>query len=165
MHISQTFTKIICNYPQKKNEKDTPAYVAIAVQFDYIKYNVAYDANGGTPKPDSVVNQPYNENFTLAAAPAKTGYTFAKWKASSNSELFGAGSSVNGSSLGLADCHVDGSNVTMTAQWTANTYEVLGAGENCKVSLAAASAAYGKRHREQTAFRSVRASGREGGQG
>lgn len=107
-----------------KNEKDTPAYVAIAVQFDYIKYNVAYDANGGTPKPDSVVNQPYNENFTLAAAPAKTGYTFAKWKASSNSELFGAGSSVNGSSLGLADCHVDGSNVTMTAQWAANAYFV-----------------------------------------
>lgn len=119
-----------------KNSTDVKSAV-IAVRFDYIKYNVAYDANGGTPKPDSVVNQPYNENFTLAAAPIKTGYTFAKWKASSNSELFGAGSSVNGSSLGLADCHVDGSNVTMTAQWAANAYSV-----GCELNGGAWSAGY-----------------------
>lgn len=103
---------------------DSSAFIAIAVRFDYIKYNVSYDANGGTPKPDSIANQSYDADFNLAAAPVKTGYTFSSWQASSNGGLFGAGSTVNGSALGLADCHVDGSNVTMTAQWTANTYNI-----------------------------------------
>ena len=103
---------------------DSSAFIAIAVRFDYIKYNISYDANGGTPKPDSIANQSYDADFNLAAAPVKTGYTFSSWQASSNGGLFGAGSTVNGSALGLADCHVDGSNVTMTAQWTANTYNI-----------------------------------------
>lgn len=120
-----------------KNETDSPDKVAIAVRFDYIKYNVTYDENGGSPKPQVVVNQSYDTDFSLAKAPVKTGFTFSRWKASTNGESFEAGASINGEQLGLADCHVDGSNVTMMAQWATNGYSV-----GCELNGGAWSAGY-----------------------
>ena len=101
------------------------AMVYLAVKYDYIKYNLKYDLAGGSGTAKGTNGVSYVDEYALAAAPSKTGYTFRKWKASSNGAEFVAGATVSGKDLCPDTWHADGSNVTMTAQWTTNTYTVM----------------------------------------
>lgn len=114
-------------------ESTTPSYVLF--QYQYITYNVKYDANGGSPTPQTVSGKVYNESFNLAEeAPTKTGYTFSKWKAETNGSLFDAGASVSGADLCPDDWHKDGETVTLRAQWNAKPYAVTYQSENCTLT-------------------------------
>ena len=71
-------------------------------------YSVTYDCNGGTSGcPDDLTGITPGTSITLAATPTKTGNTFGGWNDGSETYDAGAPYTVN-------------SNVTFTAQWTAN---------------------------------------------
>ena len=128
------------------NAEDTPANVGIAVRFDYIDYTLRFASSQGGTMPPDIVTTYDEENVIPSPFSAPTGYHFVKWIATSSfdaefSKDVSGGTSVNGEGFGLADCHEDGSVITLTALWAPNTYEVSSAGENCTV-LVAASAAY-----------------------
>ena len=103
-------------------ESTNPLYVA--VKFKYLDYNLTYDGNGAaSPARLSAVS--YTNQFALAAAPqAPAGLSFASWRDPSGKE-FSAGALVSGASFAmLDDAHVDGTNVTLTAIWSTNSYTV-----------------------------------------
>lgn len=107
----------------------------LCAHFAWITYNVKYDANGGSPTPQTVSGKAYNESFKLAAEePTKTGYTFNKWKADTNENLFDPGATVTGADLCSSDWHENGETVTLRAQWTANPYSVTYEVENCTLT-------------------------------
>lgn len=122
----------------------SPAYVAIAVRFDYIKYTLKFVSSQGGTMPEDLAAT-YEQSVTIPApssSSAPTGYHFDKWIATSSfdkafSADVSAGSSVSGKDFGLAGCHKDGSVITLTAQWAPNTYDVKSGGENCTVTVAA----------------------------
>jgi len=77
-------------------------------------YSVTYDANGGSGAPTDP-NSPYYAGNTVTVAsgvPTKTGYTFAGWSYGGNT--YYAGHTFT----------MPGSDVTLVAQWTQNTYKV-----------------------------------------
>ena len=96
-----------------------PLYVG--ARFGYISYGIKFAANGGGGNMSALSGIVYTDTVALPAnAFAKLGYTFAGWKDSAG-RSFSDGQTVGGSDLGVAD---DGTNVTLTAQWTASTYTV-----------------------------------------
>ena len=96
-----------------------PVYVG--ARFCYISYGVSFAANGGSGSMSALSGKTYDESFALSANVfAKTGYTFSGWKDSAG-RTFSNRQTVDGSQFGVVD---DGTNVTLTAQWTANTYTV-----------------------------------------
>ena len=82
-------------------------------------YTISYDANGGENTPDNTAAT-YDENVILAAAPNRTGYTFAGWntKQDGTGTTYAAGATVSNLTS------ENGATVTLYAQWTANTYTV-----------------------------------------
>lgn len=74
-------------------------------------YTIKYAANGGSGTTTSQTKT-YGTALTLHSALTRTGYNFSKWKASDNT-LYSAGAS-----------YTKNEATTLTAQWTAKTYEV-----------------------------------------
>ena len=74
-------------------------------------YTIKYAANGGSGTTTSQTKT-YGTTLTLHSALTRTGYNFSKWKASDNT-LYSAGAS-----------YTKNEATTLTAQWTAKTYEV-----------------------------------------
>ena len=80
-------------------------------QWTAIDYTITYAAAGGGTTPTQTPKQ-YLQTFTVANDPVKTGYTFGGW--SDGTLTYGAG----------AIYAVGTSNITLTAQWTANVYTI-----------------------------------------
>ena len=117
----------------------------LAVNFKYITYTVKYDADGGTGAPSEAKGNSYNANFTVSnTKPTKVGYTFDKWKADTNGKTYSAGAIVAGSELCKSDWHEDGKVVTLTAQWTANKYQIKFDKNGGSGSMANMSCTYGQ---------------------
>ena len=73
-------------------------------------YTVNYNCDGGEGCPtEPVIGIVHGNSITLASAPSKTGYTFGGWNDGNTTYAAGASYTVT-------------SNVTLTAQWTVNTY-------------------------------------------
>jgi uncharacterized repeat protein (TIGR02543 family) len=81
-----------------------------------VTYTVTYNKNGGDvdANPTSTAGIAYDTATTLPTPPTKTGYTFAGW----NTQSGGGGTAFTGATLVTAD-------VTVYAQWTANTGETV----------------------------------------
>lgn len=86
-------------------------YLLYAV-WNPVPYTITYALNGGQGTAPTETSKNINNSFTVASAPTKTGSTFNGWSDGTNN--FGAGSSYL----------VGSSNVTLTAQWTANSYAI-----------------------------------------
>lgn len=101
----------------------SPAY--LVVDYDYIKYNLSYNANGGSGAPSGRNNIVYTNKVSIASGNgvSRTGYTFSGWTNDLTTTVWNDGDTVTGSDLGLNSI-VDGSNVVLRAKWTANDYTV-----------------------------------------
>ena len=73
-------------------------------------YTISYNLNGGTKGSSAPTSGTYGNTVTVSN-PSKTGYTFNGWTVS------GTGASMSGTSLTIG-----AGNITLTANWTANTY-------------------------------------------
>ena len=87
------------------------------------KYNVVYNANGGTGSvPAGETNVSYTANITIASGDGLTnnGYTFIGWSTdpAATTAEYSAGASVNKLSA------TDGANVTLYAVWSAAAYVI-----------------------------------------
>ena len=79
------------------------------------QYTITYNANGGNGAPSNQIKK-HGENITLSSVkPTKTGYTFTGWNTSSNG---------SGTSYSSGGTYSNNSNVTLYAQWKANTYTI-----------------------------------------
>ena len=79
------------------------------------QYTITYNANGGNGAPSNQTKK-HGENITLSSVkPTKTGYTFTGWNTSSNG---------SGTSYSSGGTYSNNSNVTLYAQWKANTYTI-----------------------------------------
>ncbi|CAN2216067.1 Listeria/Bacterioides repeat [Candidatus Nanopelagicaceae bacterium] len=80
-------------------------------QWNAINYTITYAAAGGSTTPiQGALN--YGQTFNLASAISRTGYSFNGW--SNGTTTYGAGASIL----------VGTSNLTFTAQWTADVYTI-----------------------------------------
>ena len=81
-----------------------------------VKYTITYNSNGGS----SVSPQDYyiTTNLTLASAPSKVGYTFSGWKSTTTTGGWSATTYSASQNVGTGHS----GNITLVAQWTANTY-------------------------------------------
>ena len=98
----------------------------VVVDYDYIKYNLSYNANGGSGTlPSSLSDVIYTNEVVVASnlLPAKRGYTWSGWTNNLTTIVWRGGEKVTGESLGLRSI-VDGSNVVLYAKWTPNSYTV-----------------------------------------
>ena len=86
-------------------------YLLYAV-WNPIAYTVTYALNGGQGTAPTESSKNVNQTFTVATAATKTGSTFAGW--SDGTTVYGAGSSYL----------VATENITLTAQWTTNSYAI-----------------------------------------
>jgi uncharacterized repeat protein (TIGR02543 family) len=89
----------------------TSSKYLLYAQWTPINYTVTYAANGGASTPTETAKN-IGDIFTVANGISRTGYTFNGW--SDGSRNYGAGASYQ----------VASSNVTLTAQWTANIYTI-----------------------------------------
>ena len=84
---------------------------------------IAYAANGGSSTPTSGTLT-YDSTATAASAITRTGYTFAGWKSSKSGTTYGAGATIPTSEYSTYAWNASKPTLTMTAQWTINTYTV-----------------------------------------
>ncbi len=94
--------------------------ITLYAQWTANTYSLSYDGNGSTGgSVPGGSNQAYNTTVTVSGntgSLVKTGYTFAGW----NTEANGSGTSYDaGNALTMGS-----SNITLYAQWTANTYSL-----------------------------------------
>ena len=97
---------------------EIPNNVADTYIVDTVKYQVAFNANGGS---GSMSNQSfgYGESKALTANSfTRTGYTFSGWNTAAN----GSGTSYADKASVSNLSSTNGAVVTLYAQWTANTY-------------------------------------------
>ena len=98
----------------------SPIY--IGARFGYISYGIGFAANGGSGSMATLSGIVYTNSLALPAnAFTRTGYTFVNWKDSSG-KTFVDRQTVDGADFGVA---TDGTNVVLTAQWTANKYKAF----------------------------------------
>ena len=86
--------------------KGTTGNLTLVANWSLTDYTVTLDPNGGSVSQTSFIAR-YTESYTLPE-PTRTGYTFAGW--------------YSGSTLYSGGTWTTFSNVTLTAQWTANEY-------------------------------------------
>ena len=100
-------------------------WACIVVDYDYIKYKLSYDANGGSGAPSAVNNIIYTNEVVIASGNglSRNGYTWSGWTNNLTTTVWTGGEIVTGSDLGLNSI-VDGSNVVLRAKWTPNIYTV-----------------------------------------
>ena len=82
----------------------------VDVIYQQEKFNLTYNSNGGTACSSRQVT--YNQPFGTLCSPTRTGYTFNGWYLSSEE-------------VKSTDINDNYSNITLTAQWTANKYAVI----------------------------------------
>ena len=83
------------------------ANITVKAQWTKNNYTLTYNSDGGSTCNPNTVTKPYNEAWGTLCEPTKTGYTFAGWK--------------NGSTA-VTNTSKATANITVTAQWTKNTY-------------------------------------------
>ena len=89
-----------------------------------ITYYINYSCNGGTGSAPAKVTAKYDTGYTAAAnSCTKTGYSFTGWKCT------GGGTSCDGDIIQVDGSiknitATNGTSINMTAQWSANTYQV-----------------------------------------
>jgi uncharacterized repeat protein (TIGR02543 family) len=88
-----------------------PDHYLLYAQWEVIPYAVTYDAAGGTPAPTES-SKTIGQSFAVGAAPTKTGYDFMGWSDGTNTYAPGA------------PYVTQSRNITLTAQWQAQTYIV-----------------------------------------
>ncbi len=89
--------------------------VTLYAQWKVNTYTITYNANGGSWAPSNQTKK-HGENITLSSVkPTKPGYTFTGWNTSSNG---------SGTSYSSGGTYSNNSNVTLYAQWKANTYTI-----------------------------------------
>jgi uncharacterized repeat protein (TIGR02543 family) len=88
-----------------------PDHYLLYAQWEVIPYAVTYDAAGGTPAPTES-SKTIGQSFAIGAAPSKTGYDFIGWSDGTNTYAPGA------------PYVTQSRNITLTAQWQAQTYIV-----------------------------------------
>ena len=76
------------------------------------KVNINYNLNGGTAGSSAPTEGAYGSTV-MVSKPSKTGYTFTDWTVS------GTGASIDDTSLTIGT-----SDITLTANWTINTYTI-----------------------------------------
>lgn len=89
--------------------------VTLTAQWRINKYNVTYAVNGGSGSY-STASVDYNVNHTISSTvPTRTGYTFQGWRRSDTNEIISQGSTFR----------MPANHVTLTAQWSINSYQVI----------------------------------------
>jgi uncharacterized repeat protein (TIGR02543 family) len=83
----------------------------LSAQWTAIDYTIIYAPAGGATTPTQTPKQ-YLQTFTVANDPERNGYTFGGWR--DGTLTYGAGATYT----------VGTSNITLTAQWTANVYTI-----------------------------------------
>ena len=101
----------------------SPAFVV--VDYDYITYNLSYNANGGSGKlPSSENSIVYTNSVEISSNElSRTGYTWSGWINSLTNTVWMGGETVTGSDFGV-DWYADGSNVVLYAKWRPHAYTV-----------------------------------------
>ena len=94
------------------------ATVTLFAQWTPVSYKITYDEAGGSAVTDLTYNA--TTNITLAAAPTRAGYTFKGWKLASAVNNWSATTYSASQNIGTGKY----GNITLVAQWTANTYYV-----------------------------------------
>ena len=105
---------------------DTASYspARVVVDYDYIKYNLSYNANGGSGSFPTQNNIIYTNAVAISDnQPSRTGYTWSGWTNNLTTTVWHCGDAVTGESLGLRSI-VNGSNVVLYAKWEVNSYTV-----------------------------------------
>lgn len=97
------------------------------------KFTITYNGNGATSgMPSSTTQyQYYGKTITIASAPQKTGYSFKTWSGS------------NGKSYSPGSKPTITTNLTLTAQWTINSYTLTYNANGGSVSPTSKSVNYG----------------------
>ncbi|HAS38586.1 MAG TPA: hypothetical protein DCS04_08360, partial [Ruminococcaceae bacterium] len=98
----------------------------VAVGYRRAKFTIAYNLNGGSNQPASTSATFNVANTITSTKPTRTGYTFAGWKANDGS-VFESGKKITATQvrdLYKNNDGKDGGTITLTAQWTANSYTV-----------------------------------------
>ena len=90
--------------------------VVLTAIWDINQYTIVFDANGATGEVPATITKDYNSVVTLPDVGdlAKTGYTFAGWSLTEGGEVYEAG----------YEYTVEDSDITVTAQWTINKYNL-----------------------------------------
>ena len=140
----------VTNYTHVYNSKYGNA-MYLTLWLRWYRFNIMFDSNGGsevepisdipykvsTGEKDSGGYLTYAEQTVTLPSPERTGYTFNGWRRSGkNTDLKGV---VKSSDIGVDS---DGENITLTAQWTANTYTVTFNANGGSVSPASKSVTY-----------------------
>lgn len=86
------------------------------------KYNINYDANGGTGAPTAQLNIEYGQTFSLSSVkPNRTGYVFLGWSTNQSAKEATYEAEQTVSSL----TEQDGDTILLYAVWAANTYTIV----------------------------------------
>ena len=105
---------------------DTVQYdpVNVVVDYEYIKYNLSYNANGGSGVLPSSKTPIYTNAVEISAnGLARKGYTWSGWTNDLTTTVWTGGETVTGANLGLNAIN-DGADVVLRAKWTPHTYTV-----------------------------------------
>ena len=92
---------------------------------DFLTYTITFAENGGTGTMSDINGICPNADQVLTVnAYEKTGHTFANWTADVNVKVGGETVSAGSSIANQATIQNISGNVTLTAQWTADTYDI-----------------------------------------
>ena len=99
------------------------ADVTATANFDIESYTIHFDTDGGSTINDLTVA--YGGTINVAA-PTKTGYTFDGWTTQDTAFVLTANANLTGDDLPatMPDVGVNGTSVTVTAQWKINQYTI-----------------------------------------
>lgn len=92
--------------------------ITLFAQWEFLRYTLTYNANGGTGAPVAQANLTVSQDVTLAGStPTRNGFTFVGW----NRQMNGSGATfATGSNFVMP-----AQNVTLWAVWVAQEFEVI----------------------------------------
>jgi|GEM_PF-1270110 len=97
-------------YPGETYSTNSP--LVLYAQWDREKFNVTYNANGGSGAPESQIKE-YGLNLTLSSTvPTRTGYSFSGW------------SDGNGNTYNPSDTYKKNTALHLSAKWSPNKYMI-----------------------------------------